>query len=49
MISPLIAKTRSTDLEIERSAVGVMVVETVFEVLFPVVGSRVEPVMEAVL
>jgi hypothetical protein len=49
MISPLIAERRSTDLEIERSAVGVIVVETVLEVLFPVIGSKVEPVIEAEL
>ena len=33
MISPLIAEARSTDLEIARSAVGVMVVETESELL----------------
>ena len=49
MISPLIAETRSTDLEIVRSAVGVIVVETVFDVLLPVIRSKVVPVIEAVL
>jgi hypothetical protein len=33
MISPLIAETRSTDLEIARSAVGMMTVETESELL----------------
>ena len=33
MISPLIAETRSTDLEIERSAVGMIGVETESELL----------------
>jgi hypothetical protein len=33
MISPLIAERRSTDLEIERSAVGVIGVETESELL----------------
>ena len=41
MISPLIAETRSTDLEIVRSAVGVMVVETVSELLEST-GSSIE-------
>jgi hypothetical protein len=47
MISPLIAETRSTDLEIARSAVGMMTVETESELLERT-GSKIVLVMEAV-
>jgi hypothetical protein len=40
IISPLIAETRSTDLEMARSAVGIIIVVTVLEVLFPVFVSN---------
>jgi hypothetical protein len=50
-MSPLYALVKSTDFETERSAVGIyeIMVETVLEVLFPVIGSKVEPVIEAEL
>jgi hypothetical protein len=53
-MSPLYAPAKSTDLEMYSSALGTggtnrTVVETVFEILLPVTGSRVEPVIEAVL
>ena len=49
--SQLYAPVRFTDLEIERSAIGIynISVETTFDELFPVVGSKVVPVMNAVL
>ena len=48
-ISPLIAHVALTDLVIKRSVVGVIAVETVFEVLLVMTVSTEVPVIKAVL